>query len=187
MLNILLIGDSLTDLGMINGWVGHLKYWYQNKINFLNKSICKYTSKMIKEKLNDLIDIKQFSLCTILLGTNDCYNSNYCVSPTDYKDNINYIIDYLWKINPHCYILLITPPLCSLNKNILLYVNEIYKIVEENKHIILVDLYKGRNNIELYDLSVDGLHFNNSGNWKVYCKLKEIIEKHLPCFHPNKL
>jgi lysophospholipase L1-like esterase len=187
MYNILLIGDSLTYLGLDNGWGAYLKNWYQNKVDIIDKSICKYTSNMIKENLNELINIKNYSICSILLGTIDCYNSNCHCSPDEYKNNINYIIDYLWKINPHCYILLITPPLCSLNKDILLYVNELYKIVEENKHIILVDLYKGHNNIELYDLSVDGLHLNNSGNWKVYCKIKEAIEKHLPCFHPNRL
>ena len=187
MYNILLIGDSLTDLGFNNGWGYYMKLWYKNKATIINKAICKYTSQMIKNMFMSLIEQTNIQLCTILLGTNDCYNPDLFVSPEHYKKNILSMIDSLREINPCCLILLITPPICKYHHGILDYVYQIYQIIGERPYITLIDLYHGQNNIDLTDLDVDGLHLNKMGNWKIYLKIKDAIENHLQFFTPNSL
>jgi len=200
MYNILLIGDSLTYLGSEKekGWVNYLKGWYKNKVNIINKGINHHTSKMIINKLDQITNINIYNnnfnnnieLYTILLGTNDCYNPYFHVNANQYKENILYIINNLKNKNPNSIILLITPPICKINGVILEYVNEIYKIVnnlQKNQLVTLVDLYHGTNNIDYSDLENDGMHLNSSGNWKIYCKIKETIEKQYSFFAPNNL
>jgi len=203
MHNILLIGDSLTYLGSHKerGWVNYLKMWYKNKANIINKGLCLYTSKMIRDEFDEITcnTIGKFDLCTILLGTNDCYNPNLHITPGIYKENILFMIDNLLSKNPNCIIFLITPPSCKINECILEYVDQIYDIVSEiqiqkqkqkqkqKQLIILIDLYKGNNNIDCTDLDQDGIHLNTSGNWKIYCKIKEAIEKQISFFTPNNL
>ena len=89
------------------------------------------------------------------------------------------MIDNIRKMNPNCFILLITPPICDFHNGILEYVDCIYKIIGERPNITLIDLHNGPNKIELVDLEKDGLHFNKNGNWKLYSKVKDEIEKHL--------
>jgi lysophospholipase L1-like esterase len=181
MYNILLIGDSLTDLGYHshNGWGYYMKLRYNNKANIINKGICNYSSQMIKDLFYNLLDNSIIHLYTILLGTNDCYNNNVYVSPNQYKENILFMIDTIRNTNPNCFILLITPPICSYHNGIYEYVDRIYQIIKERQDITLIDLHNGPNNIELIDLDKDGLHFNKKGNWKIYTKVKDAVEKHL--------
>ena len=187
MYNIFLIGDSQTDLGFKNGWAYLLKKWYQNKAIIYNKSICNYTSLMLKDVLNELVKNQHVDICTILLGTNDCYNFNLFVSPENYKQNILYIIDQMRIINPTCIILLITPPISTIHMGILDYVNIIYQIIGERPHITLIDLYHGTNILDASDLHSDGLHLNSNGNFKLFNKIKYIIETYIPFIHPNSL
>ena len=187
MYNIFLIGDSQTDLGFKNGWGYFFKQWYQNKATIYNKSICNYTSHMVKNVFKELINNQYVDICTILLGTNDCYNYNFFVSPEKYKENILYIIDYVRKINPTCIILLFTPPLSSIHMGILSYVGVIYQIIGERPHLTLIDLYNGTNKLDLTDLHPDGLHLNSKGNFKVFNILKDVIETYLPFISPKSL
>lgn len=187
MNNILLIGDSLTEFGYKNGWGDHLKEWYHNKATVINKGISKYSSLMIKDIFLKLIEKQNFKLCTILLGTNDCYNPNCLVSPFVYKQNILFMIDILRKINPTCLIFLITPPICNIHPGIMQYVDKIYEIIGERPFITLIDLYNGTNNIDYSDLNGDGVHLNSSGNFKIFIKIKETIENHISFFAPHSL
>lgn len=187
MYNILLIGDSHTEFGFRNGWGLHLKGWYHNKATVINKGICKYSSQMIKDIFLKLIEKQTFHLCTILLGTNDCYNPNSLVSPVVYKQNILFMIDTLRKINPTCLIFLITPPICKIHADIMQYVEKIYQIIGERPFITLIDLYNGTNNIDYSDLNSDGVHLNSSGNWKIFSKIKDTIENHISFFAPHSL
>ena len=198
MYNILLIGDSLTYLGSHKekGWVNYLKMWYKNKANIVNKGLCQHSSQMVRDKFHEITltfgnFYSKFDMCTILLGTNDCYNPNFYTTPNIYKENILFMIDNLRIKNPNCIIFLITPPSCKINDCILDYVNQIYNIVSERQKqkqlITLIDLHKGNNKIDYSDLDYDGIHLNASGNWKIYCKIKESIEKQFYFLTPNNL
>lgn len=187
MYNILLIGDSQTNLGFKNGWGNHLKIWYDKKATVINKGLNGYSSQMVKDIFSKLTENTYFHLCTILLGSNDCYNPNSLVSPEDYKQNILFMIDNLRKINPTCLVFLITPPVCRIHLGISEYVNKIYQIIGERPFITLVDLHSEPHKIELADLTSDGLHINASGNWKIFQKIKNIIENHISFFAPSSL
>jgi lysophospholipase L1-like esterase len=187
MYNILLIGDSHTELGYKNGWGHHMKLWYQNKANVINKGISNYSSQMIKDIFLKLIEKQNFHLCTILLGTNDCYNPNSLISPSIYKENILFMIDTLRKMNPTCLIFLITPPICKIHPGIMQYVEKIYQIIGERSFITLIDLHNGSNKIDQSDLNSDGVHLNSSGNWKIFSNIKDTIENHISFFAPNSL
>ena len=182
-----MIGDSQTNLGFKNGWGYHLKNWYDKKATVINKGLNGYSSQMVKDIFPKLIENTYLHLCTILLGSNDCYNPNSLVSSEIYKQNILFIIDTVRKINPTCLVFLITPPLCRFHTGINEYVNKIYQIIGERPFITLIDLHNEPNKIDLSDLTSDGLHLNTSGNWKIFQKIKNIIENHITFFAPSSL
>ena len=167
MYNFALIGDSLTNYGFqLNvGWPKLLHSCYP-KANVLNYGYSGYTSSMLQSMIKRLIPNGNIFFATILLGTNDCYSSSF-VSPEQYKQNITYIIKYIYKLNPNCIIFLITPPICKLNNYIFEYVEQINSIGKENKSIQIIDTHTGANKIILEDL-YDGIHFGESGHRKLF-------------------
>jgi lysophospholipase L1-like esterase len=176
---ILLIGDSLTEWYQSNnGWGEQMKKWYDNKATIINKGFGGYTSEMIKNMITDIIGNKKNNnliLCTILLGTNDCYFVGRQTSSENYKKNILFIIDYIHNINPHTIILLATPPTASGDTNkIIDYVNKVHQIKKERPYIYLIDLHKDPFKIIIRDL-YDGIHFNQSGSNKLFQNIQYTI------------
>jgi lysophospholipase L1-like esterase len=180
MYNFAFIGDSLTNRGFkdSNGWVKLLHHIFP-KGNMINYGYEGYTSSMLKTMIPRLIPNENIFFASILLGTNDCYSSSF-VSPEQYKQNIEYIINYIYNLNPECIILLITPPICKLNNFINEYVNVIYKIVKENNKISIIDLHNndsfGSNKVMLEDLN-DGIHFDKEGHRKVYDNIMNTLKE----------
>ena len=173
MKKIVLLGDSLTELGFKeNGWCYHLYNSLNSDIHIINKGNCGWTSKMVAENIKNMININDISICTILLGTNDMYQNISCI---DYKEYILYIIDYLYNLNKNTKILLITPPINIFCKNINDYIIVIYEILVIRQNIILIDLHNNyENKIFLSDL-YDNIHFNDNGNKKIYNIVKKYI------------
>jgi lysophospholipase L1-like esterase len=187
MRNILLIGDSLTQYSFKeNGWGQQMVKWYNGKACVFNKGYAGYNSNIIANIMPQITsNINNIILCTILLGTNDCYNDkNGLISVGEYKKNIIYIIDYIHKLNKSCLILLVTPPVSKINNNIFLYAQEIREICNE-KNIELIDLHKD-NAIVSSDLC-DVVHFNANANNKLFSKVYNTINNKYPFLAPNKL
>jgi lysophospholipase L1-like esterase len=177
MKKIILIGDSLTNLGFQkNGWCYYLVKSSNSDTTIINKSYCGWTSKMIYENIKNIInfnDISNISICTILLGTNDM-NKN--ISSNYYKNYLLMIIYYLYSLNINTKILLITPPINSFCKNIKDYINVIFEISMLIPKIIIIDLHNEYNeNRILYSDLYDGIHFNDNGNKKIYNIIKNYI------------
>ena len=142
MHDILLIGDSLTEWNFEKGWGSHLKDWYQTKGNVCNYGYAGWTSAQIKMEMPLITGAHRFPMiCTILLGTNDCYFEGQYVSPENFKQNIIHIIKHIRSFNNYAVILLITPPICQLNNNIKKYVVKTREIAIEQS-VPLVDLHK---------------------------------------------
>jgi lysophospholipase L1-like esterase len=173
MKKIVLIGDSLTELGFKeNGWCYLLLNSSKSDIHIINKAYSGWTSKMIYENIKNMIKFKDVSIFTILLGTNDMYKD---ITTNEYKIYILMIIDYLYELNINTKILLITPPINFFCKNIKDYIIAIYEISILRPKIIIIDLYKiNENRILLSDL-YDGIHFNDIGNKKLYNIIKKYI------------
>lgn len=187
---IVLIGDSLTDWNFgENGWGGKLQHWYGEKVKIVNSGYAGYTSKMIKDIINDIIPVekeKDILLCVILLGTNDCFYKGRQVSHQDYKKNMLYIIDHIRSIYPKIEILTITPPITAYKNELLPYINVLYEIKTEHTFINILNLHTHPNTMVLTDLS-DGIHLNDSGNKKLFQYVQNAIVFYYNHIIPSKI
>ena len=187
MHDILLIGDSLTEWNYENGWGQKMKEWFKDKANVINCGYGGYTSQTIKENIQWITYAHRFPMiCTIWLGTNDCYYNGFQVPLQEYKQNIVHIIQHIRSLHTYCVILLITPPVCQLNTSILYYVVKTREIARE-QCVPLVDLHKpGRFQITLSDL-YDGTHINEKGNKKLFENIKHTLLTHFSIVCPDAL
>lgn len=187
MHDILLIGDSLTEWNFDNGWGNHIRNWYQTKGNIYNYGYAGWTSAQMKMKIPLIMyNHRCPMICTLLLGTNDCYFKGQYVSPNDFKKHIIHIIDHIRSFNIYAVILLITPPICKLDNKIKPYVVKTQEIAAE-KAVALIDLHKpGPFQIGYNDLA-DGMHFNESGNKKLFENIKSTILTHFNVISPDAL
>lgn len=187
--SVLTLGDSLTNFGyQPNGWVSLFKKKCPN-INFINKGINGFTSSDYTKNLPSIlsgVNISKINSITLWLGTNDILTINENpISLNQFKSNLNAIISYLQYINLYLPIYLITIPIndFSLNEwitydqSIIKKFNDELKEIAIEKKINYIDLNDKTNKIYLTseDL-VDGVHFNDDGNLKIYNILSEFIK-----------
>jgi len=195
--SVLTLGDSLTNFGyQPNGWVTLFKSKCLN-MNFINKGINGFTSSDFTRNLPSILsgtNISKISSITIWLGTNDVLKIyDNPISGNQFKSNINAIISYLQYFNIYIPIYLISIPIndFSLNEwipyeeSIIKKFNIELKQLAKEKKINYIDLNEKTNKIYLTseDL-VDGVHFNDDGNLKIYNILKEFILK-TDLYQPN--
>lgn len=186
--SVLTLGDSLTNFGyQPNGWVTIFKDKSPN-INFINKGINGFTSSDYTKNLPNIlsgINLSKINSITLWLGANDILTiKENPLSLNQFKSNINAIISYLQYFNLYLPIYLISIPIndFSLNKwipyeeSIIKKFNNELKQLAKEKKINYIDLNNKTNNIYLTseDL-VDGVHFNDEGNLKIYNILSEFI------------
>lgn len=187
MNDILLIGDSLTEWNFQNGWGKKMCDWYKNKANVVNCGYGGYNSQMIKNHMSMITNkYPKPILCTILLGTNDCYNNNYLTPPNEYKKNIIQIIQHIRNLNNKCIILLITPPVCIFSNNVMDYVFKLQEISSE-QNVDLINLHYHDPLQILYRDLYDGIHFNERGNIKLFENLKKYILEYFDHISPNNI
>jgi lysophospholipase L1-like esterase len=189
---IILIGDSLTEWNFKeNGWGKKLQDWYGEKATIINEGYAGYNSKMIKEIIHQIIPKKsnkqELLICTILLGTNDCFFQGRQISFQDYKLNILYIVDYIHLTNQKTEILLITPPISVYQKAIAQYINALYEIKKERNFINIVNLHHNPHAIIVLTDLYDGIHINDSGNDKLFKNVQNSIFYHYNSYTPSKL
>lgn len=189
---IILIGDSLTEWNFKeNGWGKKLQDWYGEKVTIVNRGYAGYNSKMIKDMIHEIIpnytEKMDLLICTILLGTNDCFFEGRQISFQDYKLNILYIIDYIHLTNTKTEILIITPPISGYPKLINKYIDVLYEIKKERNFINIINLYNNPpNNLVLTDL-YDGIHINDSGNDKLFKNVQNAIFYYYNYYIPSRL
>ena len=184
MINVLAIGDSLTNFGFQeNGWATLINRSSPHIIlqNVGQNNIT--SSKMVADlpSLINVDQIKNAQIATLLLGTNDIlqYYDNP-ISLSQISSNIYAIIYYLQSINPLLRIILIGPPISaySINKYIteeksLMYqVNQVVLTLAKQLDIAFVDLMDNTdgNKILVEDL-YDGIHMNYTGHTKMASKI----------------
>ena len=186
--SVLTLGDSLTNFGyQPNGWITLFKSKCSN-INFINKGINGFTSSDYTRNLPNILsglNISKISSITIWLGTNDVLTIyDNPISANQFKSNINAIISYLQYFNIYIPIYLISIPINDFSLNewisyeesiIKKFNNELEQLAKEKK-INYIDLNEKTNKIYLTsDDLVDGVHFNDDGNLKIYNILKEFF------------
>ena len=191
MYKIVLIGDSLTEWGgKENGWGKKMQDWYKDKASIVNEGYAGYNSKMIKDLIEHIVpkpeESKQILLCTILLGTNDCFFKGRQLSFQEYKANMLYIINHIHSLYPKTEILLITPPPSGFQILMTKYINALYEIKKIYPFVNIVNLHIQPNIILMTDL-YDGVHFNDSGNNKLFKYVQNAIFYYYNHLIPSKL
>ena len=121
--NILLIGDSLTQLGYSDSgkWVALLADFFQRKCDVINRGFSGYTTRSIKPFIPNVITENMVSenvATVVFLGANDSnikeLNEAQHVPLEEYKTNLQEIIGILGKKGILAsQILLVPPPPCN--------------------------------------------------------------------------
>ena len=188
MINVLAIGDSLTNFGFQeNGWATLINQSNPHII-FQNFGQNNITSSELVKDLPSRINVNQIrnaQIATLLLGTNDTLQYyDKPISLLQFSHNLCTIIYYLTSINPSLRIILICPPIStySINeymtedKSLIYQVNREVLTLAKQLNFVFVDLMDNTdgNKILVKDLH-DGIHMNDLGHIKMVSK----IGKHL--------
>jgi lysophospholipase L1-like esterase len=184
MINVLAIGDSLTDFGFHeNGWATLINRSNPH-ITFQNIGVPCITSSEMVQTLPCRINVEQIrdaQIVTLLLGTNDTlhYYENP-ISLLEFSNNLCAIISYLKSISPFLRIILIGPPISiySLNecvsaeKSLMYKFNRAVLTLAKKLNFVFIDLMDNTdgNEILVEDL-YDGIHMNDKGHAKMVSKL----------------
>ena len=171
MKDITLIGNSLFD-----NW----KIEKLNNSSIVNLGIAGISTKQYQEYILNENKIKHIANKTVIMnGTNDIVDKS--LNFEDILNNINKLIESLWKINKDAKIYFIEIPSIAFrmdrNKEEIFRLNEYLKnnldktikYIEINKYMI-----DDFGNLKL-EYTYDGLHFNKEG----YKILKKILEKEI--------
>ena len=171
MKDITLIGNSLFD-----NW----KIEKLNNSSIVNLGIAGISTKQYQEYILNENKIKHIANKTVIMnGTNDIVDKS--LNFQDILNNINKLIESLWKINKDAKIYFIEIPSIAFrmdrNKEEIFRLNEYLKnnldktikYIEINKYMI-----DDFGNLKL-EYTYDGLHFNKEG----YKILKKILEKEI--------
>ena len=171
MKDITLIGNSLFD-----NW----KIEKLNNSSIVNLGITGISTKQYQEYILNENKIKHIANKTVIMnGTNDIVDKS--LNFEDILNNINKLIESLWKINEDAKIYFIEIPsiafrmdrnkeeIFRLNKYLKNNLDKTIKYIEINKYMI-----DDFGNLKL-EYTYDGLHFNEEG----YKILKKILEKEI--------
>ena len=191
-MNICVFGDS-TAWGAYDlekgGWVNRLWLFFAKEnqdVDVYNLSISGGTTKTILDRFEDEAKIRNADVLIFQGGGNDAayehVNGYHQVSPEEFKDNLEKIIEKSKKITDRIMFVgfknvdeLRTMPIswCDFyytNKNIKKYC-EIMKDVCNEKEILFLDIFGILKKEDLYD----GLHPNSKGHEKIFQKVSRFL------------
>lgn len=191
-MNICIFGDSTAwgawDLKK-GGWVNRLWLYLANSdkdFDLYNLSISGGTTKTILDRFESEAKIRNADILIFQSGGNDAayeqVEGNYQVSPSEFKENIEEIIQRSKKITDKIIFISFknvdeskTMPvpwrdIYYKNENIKKYC-EIMKAVCAEKEVLFLDIFGFLNNKDL----CDGVHPNNKGHEKIFQKIKDFL------------
>jgi lysophospholipase L1-like esterase len=202
---ILLLGSSTTQRSFSvehHGWGAQLAHWYSRTADVLNRGAGGYNSRWTKRYLKRSFAGEKPDMTIVFIGNNDSIQENepQHVPLTEYRDNLISILDFLYQVNRNMIVLMVTTSRVNEelrpkhnNERRNQYAQVVREIVANRwdlpiatpKHLALVDLqandaFQIRND----DLN-DGMHFNRSGNHKVFEAIKAVINANFPHFSPD--
>ena len=183
---LLVLGDSLTNFGeQPGGWARLLD---ERMCTYTIKTFGRngYTSSDYVRELPSIVpipDLRSAHDIVIWLGTNDILKMNdFPISNQQFNYNIKSMIDYLLYINPLLQFTLISVPI----NNYTITESNPYKESKINSFNVYLEHYAKENNFKFINLNneenpnkltssdfIDGVHFNEQGNEKIYLNLAE--------------
>ncbi|GMF45225.1 unnamed protein product [Phytophthora fragariaefolia] len=206
---LLLVGDSLTEKGMIPssmGWVSMLESDCRRSIDVVSRGLAGYNTKWYLKYAMPIIQDEitngnyMPALITIWLGANDAALPDGSKPETHvpiaaYQSNLVKLVYDFQAVAPSASIRLITPPhvgdakgatkkglVGHSNKMTGTYARACADTASE-LGVPVLNLYSHFNNMtksERNNLLEDGLHFNEAGNDEVYQQLREKIASEFP-------
>ena len=195
----LLLGDSQTQLGWADsGWVSQLAEKYVRRLDFINRGLSGYNTRMLLTVLPDILkneDLKRVRVVTLMMGTNDASfsdtNPEQAVSLEEFGENLLKIISMLLNhgIKKESIILIAPPPIlpekwtkyrnscpgpeyknCKDNELTKKYAAEVGKVASRLS-LSFLDLFSAMmKECNLDHALYDGLHLGRDGH-AVLCNL----------------
>ena len=211
---ILLLGDSLTQLSF-EGWGSELADVYQRRADVLNRGMSGYNSRWYLRYAEDngiWSEPGKVALVTIFFGANDAAKKDLepavHVPLSEYKTNIEKMVDKVKESYPNANILIMAPPpvhpeqrlayqkkrygdkatgILERTSEIAGMYAEACREVAKTKGVPCVDIFTAMrtaegnaNEDDIGRFFCDGLHFSKTGNTFVYDILANTIRKHFP-------
>jgi isoamyl acetate esterase len=207
MAEILLLGDSLTQLGF-EGWAATLANVYQGRADVINRGRSGYNTKNVLDYIV-LPSCYHLSLVTIFLGANDASlpseNPRQYISLEDYSRNLKTLIQRVNEKYNSPRILLINPPpldhaqrleyqkirygdlatgrLERTTENTALYSKACLQVGTE-LNVPCLNLFSIMAETPNYnEFFYDGLHFSPKGHVFVAQQVLKAIQQHYPEIH----
>jgi lysophospholipase L1-like esterase len=193
---IILLGDSITQFSFSvpnGGWGAGIADWYGRTADVINRGFSGYNSRWILQMMPFLFpkdsscSRDEIAIATLYLGSNDASapGTSQHVPITEYKGNLESIIEYITELSPSTRYILITPAVVDSqvwpgrsSEATAQYADAVRQIGME-RNIPVADLWKEPYDISLEDLS-DGLHMGVGGNRKIFSAVSSLIRTHYP-------
>jgi len=202
---ILLLGSSTTQRSFSvehHGWGAQLAHWYSRTADVLNRGAGGYNSRWTRRYLKRSFAGEKPDMTILFIGNNDSIQDNepQHAPLTEYRDNLIAILDFLYQVNRNMIVLMVTTSCVNEetrpkhnNERRSQYAQIVRDVVAKRwdlptpvpKHIALVDLQANDACHIGNDDLVDGMHFNRSGNRKVFEAIKTVINTQFPHFSPD--
>lgn len=202
---ILLLGSSTTQRSFSvehHGWGAQLAHWYSRTADVLNRGAGGYNSRWTRRYLKRSFAGEKPDMTVVFIGNNDSIQDNepQHVPLTEYRDNLIAILDFLYQVNRNMMVLMVTTSCVNEetrpkhnNERRAQYAQIVRDVVANRwdlpnpapKYIALVDLQANDACHIGNDDLVDGMHFNRSGNHKVFEAIKTVINNQFPHFSPD--
>lgn len=211
---LLLLGDSLTQLSF-EGWGSDLANMFQRRADVLNRGMSGYNTRWYIRYAEDngvWDEAGNIMLVTIFFGANDAAllerDPAKHVPLTEFKTNVETIVDKAKSAYPDAKILVIAPPPVHREQRLKFQKDRygekatgipertsehtgkyaaVCREVAETKKVPCLDLFTDMRNAEgnsdeddIGRFFWDGLHFSKTGQKFVYNALTKAIQKHFP-------
>ena len=187
---LLTLGDSLTNIGnQTNGWARMLDAQMCN-YSVKNYGLNGFTSSDYVKHLPNIVppDVLRRSNDILLwLGTNDVLQINEKpISNSQFGYNIQSIVEYLRYLNPLLNFTIMSIPINTYTinewipyeKSIIYEFNKILKFFADKNGFQYIDVNENTNPYKLESTDfVDGIHFNDTGNKKIYLNVLKRYEE----------
>lgn len=191
--SIMIVGSSMTQRAYDSQHQGFgigLSDWYSRFADVFLRGQSGYNTRWTLATLPDLIGPHKPDMAIIFLGNNDSITdgNGQSIPLVEFRTNMIAIMSIFRNVNPDIILLLLTPTratkLGRVDSITAKYTDVIRELGAQNERTAVVDLWDGRNAIEVRDLC-DGLHLNVNGNKKVLSEIKATITLKFNCMVPS--
>lgn len=200
-----IIGTSMAEKGydLVNekgelcfGYIAQLAQATNRMVDIRVRAQSGFNTRWVKGGIHTMIDTRTPPNVVIIhLGNNDASNNNGQDVPKDeFEGNTNYIIDYIYSINPEAKIVLITPTISndetSRRNDVSYEYAQVIRNIASERRCALLDVFNNTSvfpDVENPQFAIkpehfvsDKLHLNYLGNLQMYHGIIHAINQYYP-------